>query len=93
MGLATRYVAEFEAKWLRDHVPTDPPLLGSPDLRSLADLANAISVVRGCAGVTIGPRLLTMMTLAAVVPLAPLLLFQYPVAELTQKFFSRLVGF
>jgi hypothetical protein len=47
MGLATRYVAEFEAKWLRDHVPTDPPLLGSPDLQSLADLANAISVVKG----------------------------------------------
>jgi len=33
------------------------------------------------------------MTLAAIVPLAPLLLFQYPIAELTQKFFSRLVGF
>ena len=42
--------------------------------------------------ITIGPRLLTKMTLAAIVPLAPLLLFQYPLAELAQKFFSRLVG-
>ena len=93
MGLATRYVAEFEAKWLREETPTDAPLLGSPDLQSLADLANAVGVVKGMRWVTIGPRLLTMMTLAAIVPLAPLLLFQYPIAELTQKFFSRLVGF
>jgi hypothetical protein len=93
MGLATRYVAEFEAKWLRDDIPADAPLLGSPDLQSLADLANAVSVVKGMRWVTIGPRLLTVMTLAAVAPLAPLLLFQYPIAELTQKFFSRLVGF
>jgi len=47
MGLATRYVAEFEAKWLGDDIPTDAPLLGSPDLQSLADLANAVSVVKG----------------------------------------------
>jgi hypothetical protein len=41
--------------------------------------------------ITVGPRLLTM-TLAAAAPLTPLLLFQYPLAELAQKFFSRLVG-
>ena len=68
-----RIVAEFEAKWLRDDIPRDAPLLGSPDLQSLADLANAVSVVKGMRWVTIGPRLLTIMTLAAVVPLAPLL--------------------
>jgi hypothetical protein len=33
------------------------------------------------------------MTIAVVVPLAPLLLFRYPVGELAQKFLSRLVGF
>jgi hypothetical protein len=43
--------------------------------------------------ITVGPRLLTMMTMAAVVPLMPLLLFLYPITELAQKFFSRLVGF
>jgi hypothetical protein len=34
-----------------------------------------------------------MMALAAIVPFAPLLLLQYPIAELAQKFFSKLVGF
>ena len=43
--------------------------------------------------VTAGPRLLTMMTITALVPFAPLLLFQYRFAELTQNVLSRLVGF
>jgi hypothetical protein len=43
--------------------------------------------------ITIGPRLLTIMTVAVVGPLMPLFLFRYPLAELAQKFFSKLVGF
>ena len=92
MGLAARYVKDFEAKWTRDSPPQEP-LLGTPDLQSLADLGNAISVVKGMRWITVGPRLLTLMTIAFVVPLAPLLLFRYPIAELAQKLFSRLVGF
>jgi hypothetical protein len=90
--LAARYVTEFEAKWTGDRVPADAPLLGSPDLQSLADLANAVGVVKGMRWITAGPRLLTTLTVAAVVPLAPLLLFEYPIAELSRKFFSSLVG-
>ena len=85
-------MTEFEAKWTGGNVPAGEPLLGTADLQSLADLANAVSVVKGMRWITVGPRLLTMMTMAAIVPLTPLLLFQYPLAELAQKFFSRLVG-
>jgi hypothetical protein len=91
-GLAARYVKAFEAKWL-EGTPPNEPLLGTADLQSLADLANAVSVVKGMRWITIGPRLLTIMTIALVGPLTPLLLFRYPLAELAQKFFSRLVGF
>jgi hypothetical protein len=42
--------------------------------------------------ITVGPRLLTMMALAAIVPFSPLLLFQYPIADLAQKFLSKLIG-
>jgi len=90
-GLAARYVKEFEAKWL-EGASRDEPLLGTPDLQSLADLANAVSVVKGMRWVTIGPRLLTVMTVALVGPLLPLFLFRYPLAELAQKFFSKLLG-
>jgi hypothetical protein len=90
--LAARYVTEFEAKWTSGSYPAGEPLLGTPDLQSLADLANAASVARSMRWVTIGPRLLTMMVLAALVPLAPLLLFQYPLAELATKLLKNLVG-
>ena len=92
MGLAARYVTEFESKWMSNGLPAGEPLLGTPDLQSLADLANAVNVVRTMRLVTIGPRLLTAMALAAVLPFVPLLLFQYPLAELTQKLFTSLVG-
>jgi hypothetical protein len=92
MGLAASYVTEFEAKWTGGTVPAGEPLLGTPDLQSLADLANAVSVVKGMRWITVGPRLLTMIAVAAIVPLAPLLLFQYPLAELAGRIFSKLVG-
>ena len=91
-ALAASYVKEFEAKWLQS-ASRDERLLGTPDLQSLADLANVVSVVKGMRWITIGPRLLTIMTVAVVAPLMPLLLFRYPLAELAQKFFSKLVGF
>ena len=90
-GLAARYVRQFEAKWL-EGPPADEPLLGTPDVQSLADLANAVAVTKGMRWITVGPRLVTMMTIAVVAPLMPLLLFRYPLAELAQKFFSTLVG-
>ena len=91
-ALAARYVTEFEAKWTDGGTSPSEPLIGTADIQSLADLTNAVSVVKGMRWITVGPRLLTMMTMAAAVPLAPLLLFQYPIAELAQKFFSRLIG-
>jgi hypothetical protein len=91
MALAARYVTEFEAKWTVGRMPPEP-LMGNADFQSMADLANAVNVVKGMRWIPVGPRLLTEMTTAAVVPLAPLVLFEYPIAELTQKFFTRLVG-
>jgi len=58
----------------------------------LADLAKSVSIVRTMRLVTIGPRLLTLLSLAALVPFLPLMLFQYPLAELAQKLIKHLVG-
>jgi hypothetical protein len=91
-GLAARYVKAFEVKWI-EGTAANEPLLGTPDIQSLADLANAVGVVRGMRWITIGPRLLTIMTVAFIGPLLPLFLFRYPLADLAQKFCARLVGF
>jgi hypothetical protein len=92
MNLGSTYVTEFEAKWANGGAAASEPLLGTADIQSFADLANAVSVVKSMRWITVGPRLLTMVTVAAVAPLTPLVLFQYPIAELAQKFFSRLIG-
>lgn len=93
MGLAARYVSEFESKWIAGSGSAREPLLGTADVQSLADLNNAIEGVKKMRWITVSPRLLTMMLFASVAPLAPLLLFRYPVRELAEKVFSRLVGF
>ena len=90
---AARYVREFEAKWIDAPAPENEKLLGSEDIQALADLAHSVRVVKEMRWITASRRLLTMMALAAIVPFAPLLFFQYPIAELAQKFFSKLIGF
>jgi hypothetical protein len=92
-ALAARFVNEFEAKWLGDAAAADAQLLGTADFSSFADLTSSIANAKSMRWVTIGPRLLTVMTVALVGPLMPLFLFRYPLAELAQKFFSKLVGF
>ena len=68
-----RHVEQPVGDALHDNVPAGEPLLGTSDIQSLADLANAVSVVKGMRWITIGPRLLTMMMIAAVAPLTPLI--------------------
>ena len=92
MDLAGRYATAFERKWIGRKEPAGEPLLGTADIQSLADLSGSIEVIQGMRWLPIGPRVLTQMAIAAVVPFLPLLLFRYPLAELVQKFFTRLLG-
>jgi hypothetical protein len=91
MVFAARYVKGFDKKWLGLEAPPEP-LLGTSDIQSLADLANSISIVRGMREAPVSMGLLTNLTLAALLPMMPLLLLKYPVAELAEKFISRLTG-
>ena len=44
--LASRYVSEFDLKWVRGGATDDEPLVGSGDIQSLADLGNSFQVIR-----------------------------------------------
>ena len=94
MTLAGHYVTEFERKWLAGGVAaaSKEALMRTEDFSAMTDLASSVTLVRDMRTVPIGPRLLTQMAIAAVVPFTPLLLFKYPLAELAQALFSRLVG-
>jgi hypothetical protein len=91
MGLAERYVSQFDSKWLGSSAPTEP-LLGTADIQSLADLSNSVNIVRDMRSAPISKRLLLAVATATVLPMLPLLLLKYPIAELTRKLFSGLVG-
>ena len=76
----------------RYHFAPEEPLLGTPDLQSLADLNNSIGVVRAMRWVPATPQLLVTLAAPALVPLLPLLLLKYPMADLARKFLERISG-
>lgn len=92
MVLGARYVNGFDRKWLGAGAPSEQDLLGTPDLQSLADLSASVDIVRNMRLVPVSRRSLADLAIAALLPILPLLLLKYPVAELAQKFFTRLSG-
>jgi hypothetical protein len=92
MDLGQNYVTAFDRKWLRGRSAPKEPLLGTQDLQALADLGTSMNVVRHMRWVPIGKSLLISLAVAALVPALPLLLMKYPIAELAQRFFTRLTG-
>lgn len=88
---ASHYVDGFDRKWLAD-TRDEKALLGTPDLQSLADLANSTNIVRSMRWAPVSRRLLIDLALAALLPLLPLLLLAYPIAELAELFFTKLLG-
>jgi hypothetical protein len=91
-AFAERYVNEFDRKWLSADPTPGEPLLGTADIQSLADLSNSVSIVRDMRLVPVSSRMLMHLALAALLPLLPLVLFKYPLADLLAKFVENLSG-
>lgn len=79
--LASRYVQEFEATWVKGSGPVNNSLIGH-DIQSLADLSNSYKVVEGMQIVPLTRSTLVMLILVTVVPLFPLVLTMMPLSEL-----------
>lgn len=92
LELAARYAATFDRKWFGREPAPGESLLGSGDIQSLADLSTAVGVVRSMRVIPIGPRLLTALAAATLLPMLPLLTLRYPIATMIDQLFSRLVG-
>lgn len=88
---AQGYVRGFEEKWLAGTAPSKT-LLGTPDLQSLADLANSVNIVRDIRLVPVSKQLVQKLLVAALVPMLPLVLLKHPVAELIGVVFKRRSG-
>jgi hypothetical protein len=67
--LASRYISEFDLKWVRGGAAADEQLIGSGDIQSLADLGNSLEVVRTMRIVPITKDAVLGVVLATLVPL------------------------
>ena len=92
MVLASRYVNDFDRKWIRGENDSGEPLLGTADIQSLADLNNSMSVVREMRLIPGSQRLITILAVYVILPLLPLLLFKYPFNELVLKLLQIIGG-
>jgi len=91
MILGERYSAGFDRKWVQDEHPTDQ-LLGNSDFQSLADLGTAVEGLQAMRIVPVSPRTLLSLAIVALLPLAPLVLFKIPLADLAAQLIGRLTG-
>ena len=89
--LASRYVAEFEGKWVRGGASADEQLLGSGDIQSLADIGNSYSVVQEMRIVPFGWKDVTRLAAGAAVPLLPLTLTIFSLEELVTRLINVLL--
>lgn len=82
-GLALRYTQLFQRRWIEQD--GEERLLGTPDIQSLADLANSYGVVAGMRLVVFGPRVMVGVFLAVLIPMLPITLAQMSPTELLEK--------
>ena len=83
--LASRYVSEFDLKWVRGGASADEELLGSGDIQSLADLGNSFQVVRDIWPFPFGRDMVIQVVVFGLIPVLPLVLTMIPLEELIKK--------
>lgn len=88
--LAERYTREFEAKWLRERLPENEPLLGNSDFQSQADLGNSFASVQSMRIVPVKRDDVLRLAVVTLAPLVPLALTMMPLEELLKTLFGVL---
>jgi hypothetical protein len=71
-ALASRYVAEFRAKWLGGREAGQENLVGSADIQSLADLSGAFDAIRETRLVPLTRQAFVQLLVVTALPLLPL---------------------
>jgi hypothetical protein len=83
--LATRYVTEFEQKWLEGGAAPDETFVGTGDIQSLADLNNSFEIIPAMRLFPFGKAVVIQITATLLLPVLPLALTMISLEELAQK--------
>ena len=86
--LSTTYSGLFHKKWNKNENPDNEPLLGTGDIQSLADLGNSYSYVEKMKPLPVDLRTVLHLTVAGLLPMAPLLLTVMPLKDLLKLLFK-----
>lgn len=79
--LASRYVDDFHRKWIEQDRTAVEPLLGTPDLQSLADLGNSYNVVSRVRLVPFSKDTVFRLVALVISPILPLVLTMIPLEQ------------
>jgi hypothetical protein len=90
--LAMRYVDEFHEKWMGDQHPAGEPLVGSADIQSLADLANAHDVVREMRVLPLSRQAVVTLAIVVALPYLPLVLTMISFEALLSQVIGKVLG-
>ena len=80
--LASTYVDSFRDKWVQHISVSAEPLLGTPDLQSLADLGNSFNTVNDIGLLPFGKQALISLGGILLLPLVPLVLTIVPLKDI-----------
>ena len=83
--LASRYVSEFDLKWVGAGAADDEQFIGSGDIQSLADLGNSFQVIRDIKPFPFGRDTVIWLVVFTLLPILPLVLTMIPLEELITK--------
>lgn len=84
-ALATRYVREFDDKWVHPGQEPSEPLVGSGDVQSLADMGGSYDLIRSMRSVPLTLEMTLGFVGITLLPVAPLLLTMMPLSEILNK--------
>jgi len=83
--LASHYVNDFHGKWIQEHEADREPLLGTPDIQSLADLGNAYSVASEMRLLPFSHDTVIRLAIIIILPLLPLTLTMIPLDQIVDR--------
>jgi hypothetical protein len=89
--LASRYVRDFEQKWLRGAPPQDEPLVGTRDIQSLNDLAGSFEVVHSMRLFPFGKEAVLKTAVLVLLPVLPLALTLISLNDLVKRLIDILL--
>jgi len=90
-ALAVAHHHMFDRKWVQGDNPGGDPVLGTPEISSLADLGGAYDILARMRAVPFDPADAVVLLLAALVPMTPLLLTIMPLDRLLELLSKLLV--